>query len=335
MENLKLGTKKIVNSFHRYSANVPKITTIIIRYSCIRIQSDAIVVVSGIPSIVENHVQSALSFAIDVESLISSFCNATCAELGFRCGIECGSVTAGLIGQFKWHYDVIGATVEEAIKIESSVSDCGVYDVCCCRKAKKLVILSEKCGAQNVERSFMNPYTLRFRNTDIENAFNSQFNQWFVPALAVSILFLVVYGIYHILVLPRHIATLALIIVALIVMFTILTMLYINYFQHFCHFITRTAVGHSVAVLFVISLLFVSGVVNTFSCPQNNTTNPLSECYVVHYSVLNCALWMLTLVVFVRFPSLALLGSLIFALMLYCLHALITHSSLYLNYSND
>lgn len=53
----------------------------------------------------------------------SSFCNATCAELGFRCGIECGSVTAGLIGQFKWHYDVIGATVEEAIKIESSVSD--------------------------------------------------------------------------------------------------------------------------------------------------------------------------------------------------------------------
>lgn len=33
--------------------------------------------------------------------------------------------------------------------------------------------------------------------------YQMQFDQWFVPALAICIFFLVVYGIYHILVLPR------------------------------------------------------------------------------------------------------------------------------------
>uniref|UniRef100_A0A158R3X7 adenylate cyclase n=1 Tax=Syphacia muris TaxID=451379 RepID=A0A158R3X7_9BILA len=321
-----------------------RIDQIVKRCGCIRIQSDAIVVISGIPTISDNHLQSAVSFAIDVESLISSFCNATCAELGFRCGIEYGSVTAGIIGQLKWHYDIIGATVEEAIKIQNSVSNCGVYisenvkrksDGCFLtekcenfwralpvqsdglppsllfpnlrrfslvtvpqsinrllqaisssndsllrsngiqgrrkRKAKKLVILSEKCNLQDVENSCMNQLTLRFKSDEMENAvkgftfFNSQFNQWFIPGLAVSILFLVVYGIYHALILPRHIATLALVIVALVAVFIVLLMLYINCFQHFCQFITRTAVGNSVAILLVISLLFVSGVVNAVS----------------------------------------------------------------------
>lgn len=39
-------------------------------------------------------------------------------DLQLRCGIECGSVSCGIFGLTKWHYDAIGYPIEEAINIE-------------------------------------------------------------------------------------------------------------------------------------------------------------------------------------------------------------------------
>lgn len=47
-----------------------------------------------------------------------SFCEATIADLDFRCGIECGKVSCAIIGLTKWHYDAVGYPIDEAINIE-------------------------------------------------------------------------------------------------------------------------------------------------------------------------------------------------------------------------
>lgn len=71
----------------------------------------------------------------------------------------------------------------------------------------------------------------RFRNPGLEAEYHKETDHWFIPSLAISIFFLVVYGIYHMLVMPRLITSLALIVGALTVMFFILLMLYIDYFH--------------------------------------------------------------------------------------------------------
>ncbi|TKR77896.1 hypothetical protein L596_018791 [Steinernema carpocapsae] len=167
-------------------------------------------------------------------------------------------------------------------------------------------------------------------NEEAETGFHIQMDRWFIPALAISIFFLVVYGIFHVLVLPRQITTLIVVIVALMVMFVILLILYINFFQSFCQFITRTAAGHSVAILLIIVMLFTCGIVNTFSCPSYLAS---SVCHVVHYSMISCALWMLTTTVFVRFGSLYLAGTLLLGIATYSAHIFVTHTDLYYNYS--
>ncbi|VDM44890.1 unnamed protein product [Toxocara canis] len=202
------------------------------------------------------------------------------------------------------------------------------------KKMEKLLSVGDKLeNKRDQGKSLMHGCTLRFRSSEMEAAFHMQLDQWFIPALAISIFFLVVYGVYHVLVLPRQIATLVLIVIALAAMFIVLLMLYVNFFQNFCHFITRTAVGHSTAILLILALLFVCGIVNTFSCPQQGEMEESSECYVVHYALLSCAIWMLAAVVFVRFPSLVLLCALLIAFMLYSLHVFVTHPMLYISYS--
>lgn len=380
-----------------------RINQIAKKCGCTRLHSDGILVVTGIPSITNDHTRSAITFACDVQSLIKSFCDATTAELGFRCGVETGSITGGAVGLTKWHYDVVGSSLEEAINIENSIKQCGVFITANAKRQIEGVFELEKCEGywlvlppkastlptsilfpnlrrfslvtvpqavnrllQTIsstsdslmktnampgwrkkkhdklavvgekfedkatdEQSLIRCCTLRFRNSEMEAAFHMQLDQWFIPALAISIFFLVVYGVYHVLVLPRQIATLVLIVLALAAMFLVLLMLYVNYFQSFCQFITRTSLGHSLAILLILSLLFVCGIVNAFSCPQENDSR-ITECSVVHYSLLSCAFWMLTAAVFVRFPSLAMLSSLLVALLLYSLHPFVTHTNLYI-----
>lgn len=77
----------------------------------------------------------------------------------------------------------------------------------------------------------MNKWTLKFTDIDVERSYHLVIDRWFIPALAISIFFLVIYGLYQVLVMPRLIITLALIIITLAAMFIILLMLYVNYFD--------------------------------------------------------------------------------------------------------
>lgn len=54
--------------------------------------------------------------------------------------------------------------------------------------------------------------------------FHREMDRWFIPALAISIFFLVVFGVYQMLVMPRLITSLAFIVVALTVFFFVLLM---------------------------------------------------------------------------------------------------------------
>ncbi|KAK6024281.1 hypothetical protein OSTOST_09913 [Ostertagia ostertagi] len=170
--------------------------------------------------------------------------------------------------------------------------------------------------------SFMNSVSLQFKNVRLETEFHKEMDHWFIPALAISIFFLVVYGIYHMLVMPRLITSLALIVVALTLMFFILLMLYINYFHSFSQFITRTAHGHSLTILLIMTILFLCGIVNTFSCPQPEQAD---VCQTIHFSAFSFAMWILTTAVFIRFSSVYLLGVLTFAVFTYTVQIFLTH----------
>ncbi|KAJ1348363.1 hypothetical protein KIN20_003652 [Parelaphostrongylus tenuis] len=168
----------------------------------------------------------------------------------------------------------------------------------------------------------MNSVSLRFKKSRLEIEFHKEMDHWFIPALAISIFFLVVYGIYHMLVMPRLLTSLALIIVALTLMFFILLTLYINYFHSFTQFITRTSHGHSLAILLIITILFLCGIVNTFSCPQPEEAD---ICQTVHFSAFSFAMWILTTTVFIRFSSMYLLAVLTFAIFIYTIQIFLTH----------
>uniref|UniRef100_A0A915CN09 adenylate cyclase n=1 Tax=Ditylenchus dipsaci TaxID=166011 RepID=A0A915CN09_9BILA len=397
-----------------------RIDQLVKRYSFVRIQSDAIIVLSGVPHIREDHALAACHFSRDLITLFRSFCDATMADLQLKVGIGSGSISSGIIGAKKWHYDVIGMAYDNAKQLESKadfgsiiISDdtkrlvesdfatekidygswCLVHVLACSsslvayskflpsllfpanhrrfslvtlpqainrvlqssnlavneanlikanstsnaqpgRRKKKSIHpdpLCEKFDDEDMENdALLKMFSMKFVDQQLEKSFHMQMDRWFIPALAISILFLVVYGLYQVLVMPRLITTLALIIVALAIMFIVLLMLYINYFESFCHFITRTSAGHSVSILLIIVVLFMCGIVNTFSCPSFSAS---PVCHVVHYSLISCAIWMLTTAVFVRFSSLYLLASLVVAMIVYSIHVFATHVDLYFHFS--
>lgn len=96
---------------------------------------------------------------------------------------------------------------------------------------KLLSNLEKKIDDSGEDDSVISTWALRFNDKALERSFHLVIDRWFIPALAISIFFLVVYGLYQILVMPRLIVTLALIIVTLAAMFVILLMLYVNHFK--------------------------------------------------------------------------------------------------------
>nr|CDJ86853.1 Adenylyl cyclase class-3 4 guanylyl cyclase domain containing protein [Haemonchus contortus] len=353
---------------------------------CTKVASEGITVVSSIPTIDPCHALNVVRFATQLEALVSSFRDATTADVAVCIGIDSGSISAGVVGSTKWHYDVIGFTVDNAILLQSSAPKHGVFiteetrrhvenhfnlesigDIWRVRgdttgpelfpvnkrfsmvtvpqginrllqtlstidphvktigttkkrKAKLQDDIEEKHPSD--KGSFMNSVSLQFKNIRLETEFHKEMDHWFIPALAISIFFLVVYGIYHMLVMPRLITSLALIVVALTLMFFILLMLYINYFHSFSQFITRTAHGHSLTILLIMTMLFLCGIVNTFSCPQPEQAD---VCQSIHFSAFSFAMWILTTAVFIRFSSVYLLGVLTFAVFIYTIQIFLTH----------
>ena len=47
-----------------------------------------------------------------------SFCDATTVQLYVKAGVASGSVSAGIIGMNKWHYDVVGDALNTAVGLE-------------------------------------------------------------------------------------------------------------------------------------------------------------------------------------------------------------------------
>lgn len=196
------------------------------------------------------------------------------------------------------------------------------------RRKKKMtdsVIASEKLDVDNTEfKKLLNPITMEFKSSHLEKAYHTEVDRWFIPGLAISILFLVVYGAYQVLVMPRLIVTLALTVLALIIIFTMLLLLYISYFANFSGFITQTKAGHAMTIFIILVLLNVCGLVNVFSCSPSSIT-----CQVVYYPVISFILWMLTVPIFIKFGSKYLILSILLSIGIFNLHMFRTQSHLY------
>lgn len=52
----------------------------------------------------------------------SSFCDATTATLFIKIGLASGSVSAGIIGANKWHYEIVGDAFDTAFELEQKAS---------------------------------------------------------------------------------------------------------------------------------------------------------------------------------------------------------------------
>ncbi|VDL62453.1 unnamed protein product [Nippostrongylus brasiliensis] len=88
--------------------------------SCTKVASEGITVISSIPSVDNYHALNVVRFALQLEALVSSFRDATTADVAVCIGIDSGSISAGVVGSTKWHYDVIGVTVDNAILLQSN-----------------------------------------------------------------------------------------------------------------------------------------------------------------------------------------------------------------------
>ncbi|VDM77805.1 unnamed protein product [Strongylus vulgaris] len=84
-------------------------------------------VISSIPAQDPCHALNVVRFALQLEALIESFRDATTADVAVCIGIDTGSVSAGVVGSSKWHYDVVGVTVDNAILLQSSAPGHGVF----------------------------------------------------------------------------------------------------------------------------------------------------------------------------------------------------------------
>lgn len=79
-----------------------------------------------------NRPQNCMVFSMPtITTTFSSFRDSTTADVSVCVGIDSGSISAGIVGSTKWHYDVIGVTVDNAILLQSNAVGRFVYIKLC------------------------------------------------------------------------------------------------------------------------------------------------------------------------------------------------------------
>uniref|UniRef100_A0A183BNY1 Myosin motor domain-containing protein n=1 Tax=Globodera pallida TaxID=36090 RepID=A0A183BNY1_GLOPA len=418
-------------------------------HGLLRVQSDAVLALSGVPKSYDGHALAACRFAFDLLALAKSLNDAASVDVDVRVGIGSGSLSGGIVGARRWHWDVIGMAVDAAMHLESNCAPGAVLisddtwrlvggrmtaervDKGCWRvsppeasppnpslrpllfpsASRRFSLLTtpqainrllnhhqslrpattvattdglplptpfskRKCQPKKAKlfRRFRPPadachnsmpppllghhplrlFSLQFSDDRIEQLFHAQIDRWFIPGLALSVLFLALFGLFQALAMPRLLTTLATLALALALMFLLLLGLYVSCCESFCQFVTRTSFGRSITVLLVLALLSICGIANSvsvplplgssparpfqFSCPSlsppaPSSTSPSSAsssvCFPVHFPSLSFSLWMLHSAVFPRFPSALLLPLLLSSVGLLSVHLFLSHPSLY------
>jgi adenylate cyclase len=80
---------------------------------------DAYMVAGGIPSPRPDHVEAVADLALDLMAEIEKFNRAYATSIHLRIGISTGPVVAGVIGRWKFAYDLWGDTVNLAFRLEA------------------------------------------------------------------------------------------------------------------------------------------------------------------------------------------------------------------------
>ncbi|MBM2815121.1 MAG: hypothetical protein HW421_1883, partial [Ignavibacteria bacterium] len=81
---------------------------------------DCYMAAAGIPVADPDNVSKAAQFALEAMSLLKDYDTGTGTILNFRCGVDCGQVVAGVIGENKFIYDVWGDMVNTASRMETN-----------------------------------------------------------------------------------------------------------------------------------------------------------------------------------------------------------------------
>ena len=81
---------------------------------------DAYMVASGVPKKRTDHAAALIHLALDFFQILEKYNDQNDTQLSLRVGINCGPLTAGVIGKRKFSYDLWGDTVNVASRMEST-----------------------------------------------------------------------------------------------------------------------------------------------------------------------------------------------------------------------
>lgn len=80
---------------------------------------DAYVAVAGAPVAREDHARAAVEMAVEMHRAVARLAGLRRRNVRLRIGIASGPITAGVIGENRWAYDIWGDTVNTAARMES------------------------------------------------------------------------------------------------------------------------------------------------------------------------------------------------------------------------